>query len=142
MDNQVGEATLNSVKWLKTYDNTNNENDGNDGVLPAPLEGRSTLYLIYLLFNPRGDKMKGRAANIIISPATTRSHHLLLVLVIVLEAISPNELKTMHYAILVPLLQMSRVVNSKMRVVSISYLILWEGLAVVALRPRRFLLVH
>jgi hypothetical protein len=110
---------------LKAYDNTNNENDGNDGVLPAPLEGRSTLYLIYLLFYPRGDKMKGRAANIIISPATTRSHHILLVLVIILEAISPNELKAMHYAILVPLLQMSRVVDSKMRVVSISNLILW-----------------
>jgi hypothetical protein len=86
--------------------------------------------------------MKGRAANIIISLATTRSHNLLLVLVIVLEAISPSELKAMHYAILVALLQMSGVVNSKMRVVSISYLILWEGLAVVALRPRRFLLVH
>jgi hypothetical protein len=59
-----------------------------------------------------------------------------------LEAISPIKLKAMHYAILVPLLQMSRVVDSKMRVVPISYLILWESLAIVALRPRRYLLVH
>lgn len=71
-----------------------------------------------------------------------RSNHFRLVLVIELKAISSIEVKAMHDTILVPLLQMSRVVDSKIRVVSISYLILWEGLAVVTLRPRRFLLVH